>query len=103
MIAEKKLDSLQRCVTRVRRWCPDNAEALAADIDAQDILSLNLTRAVQLCVDIGTQLLTRASEVAPETMSHTFTLLAQWVSATLPYMNTMKSTGRSCTRLLPGI
>ena len=77
MITERKLDSLRRCVARVRQWCPGNAEALAVDIDAQDILSLNLTRAVQLCVDIGTRLLTRSSGLAPETMGQTFTLLAQ--------------------------
>lgn len=77
LIAEKKLDSLRRCLGRVQSWCPDDAEALAQDVDAQDIVSLNLTRAVQLCVDVGAQLLARTSAAAPETMSQTFTQLAQ--------------------------
>lgn len=77
MIAERKLDSLRRCLERVRRRCPDSVEALANDVDAQDIVSLNLTRAVQLCVDIGAQLLARSGGAAPQTMSHTFSQLAQ--------------------------
>lgn len=76
MIAERKLDSLRRCLERVRHWCPEGPEALAADVDAQDIVSLNLTRAVQLCVDIGAQLLARSGGAAPETMSQTFSQLA---------------------------
>lgn len=77
MIAERKLDSLMRCIDRVRTWCPATAEALSENIDAQDIVSLNLTRAVQLCVDIGAQLLARTNASAPETMGETFTRLAQ--------------------------
>lgn len=77
MIAERKLDSLRRCLERVRDRCPDSAEALAVNVDAQDIVSLNLTRAVQLCVDIGAQVLARCSGAAPQTMSQTFSQLAQ--------------------------
>lgn len=77
MITERKLDSLRRCLERVRRWCPDEAEALAADVDAQDIVSLNLTRAVQLCVDIGAQVLARSGAAAPQTMAQTFAQLGQ--------------------------
>lgn len=85
MIAERKLDSLMRCIERVRTWCPATSDALIDNIDAQDIISLNLTRAVQLCVDIGAQLLTQTSASAPETMGQTFTRLAQaeFISAEL--------------------
>lgn len=77
MITERKLDSLRRCLERVRRWCPDEAEALTVDVDAQDIVSLNLTRAVQLCVDIGAQVLAHSGAAAPQTMAQTFAQLSQ--------------------------
>ena len=44
---------------------------------AQDIVSLNLTRAVQICVDIGAQLIAHLDLPAPDTMGQTFDLLAQ--------------------------
>lgn len=76
-IAERKLDSLRRCLERVRCRCPDSAEALVVDVDAQDIVSLNLTRAVQRCVDIGAQLLAGSAGAPPQTMAQTFIRLAQ--------------------------
>lgn len=75
-IIERKLDALRHCLERVRRWCPERAEALVVNMDAQDIVSLNLTRAVQLCVDIGAQLLARSGGSAPQTMAQTFSQLA---------------------------
>ena len=48
-VIEQKIESLRRCVERVRQKTPATVAALANDSDAQDILTLNLTRAVQLC------------------------------------------------------
>lgn len=62
-LIEQKLESLRRCVRRVAEKCPNHADALAKDFDAQDILALNLTRAVQLCVDIGAHRLIRLSSL----------------------------------------
>ncbi|MCA1977683.1 MAG: DUF86 domain-containing protein [Thiobacillus sp.] len=75
-VIEQKIESLRRCVARVRQKCPATAEILANDVDAQDILTLNLTRAVQLCVDIGAHLIAAADVPAPETMGQTFDVLA---------------------------
>ena len=44
LIVERKLDSLQRCIRRIRDKRPDSVEALAADADLQDVLVLNLSR-----------------------------------------------------------
>lgn len=52
----QKIESLRRCVVRVRQKCPATAGILEKDADAQDILTLNLTRTVQLYVDIGAHL-----------------------------------------------
>ena len=67
LIAEK-LESLRRCVQRVQRKCPPTAEELMEDPDLQDIISLNLTRAVQLCVDIAVHILADLEVKPPDTM-----------------------------------
>lgn len=85
-IIEQKIESLRRCVERVRQKCPATADALASDDDAQDILTLNLTRAVQLCVDIGAHLIAERDNPAPDTMGQTFDVLAELgvISPSLP-------------------
>lgn len=75
-VIEQKIESLRRCVERVRQKSPATAAALASDPDAQDILTLNLTRAVQLCVDIGAHLIAGQDKPAPDTMGQTFDVLA---------------------------
>jgi uncharacterized protein YutE (UPF0331/DUF86 family) len=76
-VVEQKLESLRRCLQRVETKCPKDAETLAADFDLQDILSLNLSRAVQLCVDIGAHLISGLDVSPPDTMGQTFDILAQ--------------------------
>ena len=75
-VVDRKLESLRRCLVRIREKCPDTPEQLAGDPDLQDILAINLTRAVQLSVDIGTHVLAATSLAAPETMGQAFDLLA---------------------------
>ena len=90
----QKLESLRRCVERVRQRSPATAAALANDPDAQDILTLNITRAVQLCVDIGAHLIAAQNKPAPDTMGQTFDTLADMgvISADLA-MRMKKSVG----------
>jgi len=77
-VIEQKLESLRRCLKRVAQKCPTDPQTLARDVDLQDIITLNLTRAVQLSVDIGTHLITCLDNLPPpETMGKTFDLLAQ--------------------------
>ena len=47
------------------------------DIDLQDIVSLNLSRAVQISVEIGAHLIAGMEVPPPDTMGQTFDLLAQ--------------------------
>ncbi len=67
-----KLDTLQRCVERIERKTPAGAELLVGDVDAQDILSINLERAVQACVDVAARILAARNQPPPETMSAAF-------------------------------
>jgi len=76
-IVQEKLESLRRCVQRIEHKRPDTVEALRADIDLQDILSLNLTRAVQVSVDLAAHLVSGLDVPAPNTMADTFRALAE--------------------------
>lgn len=76
-VIEQKLESLRHCVQRVATRIPAQATTLATDSDLQDIVSLNLSRAVQICVDIGAHLIAEMDVPAPDTMGETFDLLAQ--------------------------
>jgi uncharacterized protein YutE (UPF0331/DUF86 family) len=76
-VIRQKLESLRRCVGRVADKCPAAAATLAADPDLQDIVTLNLSRAIQLCVDVGAHLITSLDLPAPTTMGQTFELIGR--------------------------
>ncbi len=76
-VVEQKLESLRRCLRRIETKCPTDAATLNADIDLQDIVSLSLSRAVQISVDIGAHLIAGMEVPPPDTMGQTFDLLAQ--------------------------
>jgi len=77
-LVAQKLESLRRCIQRVESRLPENLDSLLDDLDAQDIISLNLTRAVQMCVDIASHWLAEHTEAtAPKTMGQAFDALAQ--------------------------
>lgn len=76
MIVERKLDSLRRCLQRVRSRCPETVEALLHDVDMQDVLVLNLSRAVQLCVDLALHVMSRSDLPPPDTMAQAFERLS---------------------------
>lgn len=74
-LVENQFESLRRCIRRIETKCPDQAETLAGDYDVQDILTLNLTRAVQLCVDIAMHVVASSEESPPDTMAASFDAL----------------------------
>lgn len=84
VILEQKLESLRRCTKRVGDKTPPDVDLLIQDPDLQDILVLNLTRAVQLCVDIGSHVISESDESAPTTMGGVFTTLEKIGSITPP-------------------
>jgi len=71
-LIEEKLESLRRCVRRVEEKRVSSVEELEEDWDTQDILSVNLTRAVQLSVDIGAHLVAASEQPSPDTMAEAF-------------------------------
>lgn len=76
-VVEQKLESLRRCLLRLQEKCPADAETLLHDLDVQDIIALNLSRAVQISVDIAAHIIAGMNVTAPETMGQAFEVLAQ--------------------------
>ena len=76
-VIEQKIESLRRCLQRVAEKCPSDPATLAQEPDLQDIVTLNLTRAVQLCVDLGAHLIAGMEVSPPDTMGQTFDALAR--------------------------
>jgi len=74
-IIMRKLDSLARCVSRIEEKRPATLEQLIHDIDTQDILSINLERALQVSVDIGTHVIADLLVPPPKTMGDVFAIL----------------------------
>lgn len=75
-VVRLKLESLRRCINRIEQKKPETVEILKIDYDIQDIISLNLERAIQLSVDIGSYLLADSDQTPPGTMGEIFSELA---------------------------
>lgn len=89
-LIEQKLESLRRCLQRIQEKCPSSAEVLATDFDLQDIVAINLTRAIQLCVDIGAHLIAGKDTPPPNTMGQTFDVLAELGTINIELATRMK-------------
>lgn len=76
-IIANKIESLRRCLARVEQRCPQSVDELLNDLDAQDVLTLNLSRAIQLCVDISLHILSSSNQTMPQTMADAFTGLVK--------------------------
>ena len=77
LILAQKMESLRRCIQRINDKTPAKVDELIKDPDIQDILVLNLTRAVQLRVDIGSHIISETDAEAPSTMGDVFVSLGK--------------------------
>lgn len=75
-LRDNKLESLRRCIERIKAKRPDSPDSLREDYDLQDILAVNLQRAVQLSVDLAVGIIAGLDVPAPETMARGFDILA---------------------------
>lgn len=84
-VVEAKLESLRRCVERITAKTPSSADQLAQSPDLQDIIALNLQRAVQLSVDLASHLIAETDARPPSTMAENFEVLKslQFISPAL--------------------
>lgn len=74
-LVETKLESLRRCVERIAGKTPSSVDQLVRDPDVQDIIALNLQRAVQLSVDVAAHLIAETDAAPPSTMAENFEIL----------------------------
>jgi uncharacterized protein YutE (UPF0331/DUF86 family) len=75
MLIFNKIESLRRCISRIREKTPETVGQLESDLDLQDIITVNLERAVQMSVDIGSHIIADIESPAPETMAEAFVIL----------------------------
>jgi uncharacterized protein YutE (UPF0331/DUF86 family) len=75
IVLAQKLESLRRCLQRIEQKRPATIAALENDADLQDVIVLNLTRAVQLSVDIASHIVSQSNEPPPATMGESFSAL----------------------------
>ena len=74
-LIEEKLESLRRSISRVDEKYLASKDSLLTDLDAQDVITLNLTRAVQLSVDIAAHIVSESNLTPPSTMAESFSKL----------------------------
>lgn len=76
-ILATKIETIRRCIVRIKERMPVSAEELAKNIDAQDIIAINLERAIQACVDIASHKIADLEITPAQTMDESFTCLAK--------------------------
>jgi len=75
-VRTQKLDSLARCLERLREKTPKDAFTLKSSADLQDIVMINLERVVQLSVDLASILIAEKDwQPVPSTMAEAFEVL----------------------------
>jgi uncharacterized protein YutE (UPF0331/DUF86 family) len=74
-VINRKLESLRRCVARIHSKMPLTPDDLQTNYDLQDIVSVNLERAVQTCVDIAAHVISETEALPPDTMAESFNRL----------------------------
>ncbi len=67
-----KITSLKRCLDRINSKLPFTIKKLKEDFDLQDIISLNLQRAVQICVDISAHIIAELDLKPSVSMAESF-------------------------------
>lgn len=72
-----KLRELADLISRVESHRPADAETLANDRDARDLVSYNLALAVQACLDIASHLISDEAWEASTTAAESFQTLAR--------------------------
>lgn len=71
-VIAKKIESLVHCLKRIEEKRPQKLQDLQNDFDLQDIISVNLERAVQLSVDISAVIIAEQGLKTGSTMAECF-------------------------------
>ena len=76
-VINQKLENLRNCISRIETKMPANSEALNTDFDIQDIISLNIERAVQVSLDIAAHIGADFDDIREFSAASTFLDLAR--------------------------
>ncbi|CAN5418945.1 DUF86 domain-containing protein [soil metagenome] len=76
-VVAAKLTALAERTARVRLHTPDNQAALAANLDALELVSFNLMLAVQCCIDIAAHLIADQDWTPTGTLGEAFGRLSE--------------------------
>jgi uncharacterized protein YutE (UPF0331/DUF86 family) len=76
-VMNRKLEALRRCIARIESKRPITPDVLRSNYDLQDIIALNLERAVQTCVDIAAHVISQTELPPPSTMGEGLERLAE--------------------------
>ena len=71
-----KLATIERCLVRIRAKTGGDPAAVA-DLDVQEIVTLNLQRAAQACIDLAAQLIAANGWGLPDTLAGHFRVLRE--------------------------
>ena len=74
-VLDNKFESLRKCIERMESKRPLTQTELETNVDLQDIISINLERAVQICVDIAAHIISDSNQNVPATMVESFSTL----------------------------
>ena len=77
ILIRTKLESLRKCLDRIESKKPETLDVLLQDIDVQDIISLNLERSIQLCVDIANHIISSLDNAPAMSMAESFERLSE--------------------------
>jgi uncharacterized protein YutE (UPF0331/DUF86 family) len=71
-VVSQKIDNLINCLNRIDSRKPNTAQELASNYDLQDIVSVNLERAIQSCIDLAAHLLADYDDIRGLTSASLF-------------------------------
>ena len=77
LVVYQKISSLARCINRIEEKRPESIDELINSYDLQDIISVNLERAIQQSVDIALIVLSNMEASTPATMAEAFVELKE--------------------------
>lgn len=86
-----KSRSLERCIARVKEEYAGGQVNLFENITKQDSIILNLQRACEICIDLGTYVLKKKNLGIPQSSRDTFEILAQAKLIESDLLQTMKN------------
>lgn len=73
-VINQKVNSIQNCLQRIHDTVGSNPDSLE-ELDVQDIVVLNLQRAIQQAIDIATHIISHDKLGIPQTLKECFQIL----------------------------